>query len=124
MNGHQPLPVLELEIDDRADDLDAGIADHHIQTAISRHGLRHAGIDLRLIGDIHRDRHGGAAGCGDLFGGDLAGIQRQVGDAHFGALAGKLDGDGLADTARGTGDHGDFVFQLHGIAPGEGLIRG
>jgi hypothetical protein len=115
VDGHQALPVFVLEVDQRADDLDAGIADQHVEPAPSGHGGGHAGIDLRFVGDVHHHGHGGAASGVDFGRCGQAGVEREVGDADLGAFAGKLQRDFFANAAGGAGDQGDFVFELHGV---------
>ena len=58
MDRQQPLPVGKRELDDRLDDLDAGIADQHVDPAVFRHRVGDALLDRRLVGDIHADGKG------------------------------------------------------------------
>jgi hypothetical protein len=52
MDGKQLLPLGELEIDNRVDDLDAGIADQDVEAAEGRDRLRRAGLDLIFVADV------------------------------------------------------------------------
>ena len=82
------------------------------------HDLGDGGVDLRLVADVHCDRHRVGA---DLGGDVLGGGEVQVGDRDLRAFA-RIDvGDVLAEAARGTGDDCDLVLQLlaHAtLAPG------
>ena len=46
MDGEHLLPLLEREIDHGRNDLDASVADEHIDAAEGGDRLRHAGVDL------------------------------------------------------------------------------
>ena len=114
MDRQHLLPLGELELLDRGDGLDAGIADQKVDAAERLDGQRHAGVNLRLVGDVHADADG------DIRPAEL-GRRRHgarlipIGDNHLGAFAREGAGDLLADTARRTRDDGDPVLQLHGI---------
>jgi hypothetical protein len=53
MDGEHFLPVGEGKLLDRMDDLDAGIADEDVDGTELADGLRDAGIDLILAGNVH-----------------------------------------------------------------------
>ena len=55
MDGEQLLPFRELEILERRHDLDAGIADEHVDPAEGGDRLGHAGFDLCLARHVHGD---------------------------------------------------------------------
>ena len=114
MDRQEQLPVLELQVGDRVDMLDAGVADQHVDAAQFGHGLGDPGLDRGLVGHVHGDRDRPVAGRLELVGGRLGALQVEVGDADLGALAGVLEGDLLADAAGRTGDDGDFVLEAHG----------
>jgi hypothetical protein len=114
MDGHQLLPFRKFEVHDRSDDLDAGIADKDIEGTECADDLRGAGLDLLLIGDIHRDCDRSLAGRIEFPGGCIRGLSVEVGNRNLRAFARKDDRDFLADAAGGTGDDGHFVLQPHG----------
>ena len=99
-------------------DLDARIADQHIDAAIGRDHLCHSRIDLFFTLHIHHHRHGRAAGKNDLIGSGLRSRLVHVGNDHLAALTRKGQGDFLADAAGGAGDDADFVLEFHGDAFG------
>jgi len=77
------------------DDLDARVGDEHVDLRPCRDG--HAatpGVHLFLVGHVHRDGQSGILEFGiDGIGGDLGGIQIQVGDGDFGPGGGIALGD-------------------------------
>ena len=58
MDRQHLLPVGEAELLDRMDDLDAGVADQDVDAAECRNGFRDAGVDRRLVRDVHCDADG------------------------------------------------------------------
>ena len=112
MDREHLLPVGKREFFDRMHDLDAGVADQHVDAAISRHHFGNGGIDLVFAGHVHRHAHGCATGFDDLVCGGLRRHLVQVGDDHFAAFAGVGEGDFLADAAGGAGDDADFVLSF------------
>ena len=109
MDRQQPLPVGEREIDDRLDDLNAGIADQHIDPAVFRHRVGDAFLDRRLVGHVHArpQRHPGRFA---LISRAVASAASRLRSAITGAaaLGGKAQRDLLADAAGGTGDDRDL----------------
>jgi hypothetical protein len=55
VNGQHLFPLFERIIDDGADDLDAGVADQHVDAAEVRGRIGHALVDLLFAGDVHGD---------------------------------------------------------------------
>ena len=115
MDRQQQLPFAVIELIHRFDDLVAGIADHDIQATEMGSDRIDAGIDLRLIGDIHLHRH---RGIGAVQGVDLrhrgvGDLAVKIGDRHFRAFADEGQGDFLADAAGSAGDDGNFIFHAH-----------
>ena len=53
MDGEELLPFGELELLERRDDLDAGIAHEHVDLAEGFDRLGHAGLDLGFVGHVH-----------------------------------------------------------------------
>ena len=100
----QLLPVGEGEVDQRLDDLDAGIADQHVDLAVFGDDVGGALFDRGLVGHVHRHREGVASAGLDLGCGRIGGVDVQVGDDGNAALGGKAQRDLLADAARGAGD--------------------
>src|SRR5271157_6460189 len=66
VHGQDLPPVSEREVDQRGDVLDTGVADQDVDAAESSGDLVDTGIDLRLVGDVHRDRRRDAAAERDL----------------------------------------------------------
>ena len=109
------LPVGELELVDRVDDLHAGVGDQDVQRAEVFHHLIGAGLDRRLVGDVHGDAERLAAGLDDGRGGGLRRLPVDVADRHLGAFLGVELGDRLADAAGRAGDQGDLAVEtVHG----------
>jgi hypothetical protein len=117
MDCEQPLPVGERKIHDRVDDLNAGVADQHVDPAIFCHGVGDALLHRSLVGHVHTDREGIAAVASDILGSGAGGVEIEIGnhgDATFGR---KMQRDVLADATGGTGDErnlsvesGHFLF--------------
>ena len=63
--------------------LDPGVADQDVDAAELGGDLVDAGLDLRLVGDVHRDRRRDAAAARDLAGDLLGGSQVEVGDGDL-----------------------------------------
>ena len=61
MDRQQLLPVGEGKVDERLDDLDAGVADQDVDLAVFGDGVGDALLDRSLVGHVHRDRKGVAA---------------------------------------------------------------
>src|SRR5262249_22518538 len=116
-------PVGEREIDHRRDDLDAGVADEHVDAAKGLDDRGNAGLDLLLVGDVHGHADGLAAAGLELRGRRVSGLELEVGDGDLGALREIGAGDVLADAAGGAGDDGDFVLHAYGDLPPPILIR-
>ena len=68
MNGRQFFPIVETQIHDWANDLDAGITDEHIDRSIGRHNVGDALVDLRFVSNVHRDTHRNTTSPDDLIG--------------------------------------------------------
>lgn len=115
MDGEEFFPIGEGEIDQGFDDLDAGVADQHVDPAEFFEGGIDAVLNLLLVGDVHGDGEGFGAGLADFGGGGLGGIEVEVGDDGVAAFAGELFGDGATDAAGGAGDDANFsVKTSHG----------
>ncbi len=112
MDAQEPLPVGELEVLDRGDDLDAGIAHQHIDLAEMLDRLGDAGIDRVLAGHVH-DHAQRLARSAELGGDRVGGGLIDVGDDDLAALAHVGLGNLLADAAGGAGDDGNFVLHTH-----------
>ncbi len=108
----QLLPVRELEFIERRDDLDAGIADEHVDLAELLDRARDAGLDLLLVRHVH-DHADRLARIAEFRRRRVGGLLIEVGDHDACALARKGRGDLLADAAGGAGDDGDFVLETH-----------
>ncbi len=117
VDGQHLLPVRELELFHRMNDLDARIADQDVDAAKGRHAGFNAGVDLLFVRHVHGNANGLPAAGLDFGGGRVSGGLVQVRDHDLGAFLGEHDGDLLADAAGRAGDVGDFVFQLHASSP-------
>ncbi len=114
MDRQKQLPLGKIEVDQRRDDLDSGIADQDVQRAERLDNLGGAGIHLAFVRHVHDDADGALAGRVELPGGGLGRLLVEIGNGDLRALADENGGDLLADAARRTGDDRDFVFQAHG----------
>ena len=124
VDGEHRLPVGKGEVLDRVDDLDAGIRDEDVDRAPRRDHGGDAGVDLLLVGHVHRDSHRRAGVIGiDTGSGSFGGFELQVRNGDLGSGLGIELGDGEADAAGGAGDNGDLVAEVHGKAPVEGQAR-
>ena len=108
VNGHHLLPVREGVLVKGVDDLDAGVRHDQVAGTVGLHHLVEAGLYLLLVGHVHVDGDGGAAGSGQLLDQSLGGGQIHVGHDHAVALLCHALGAGLADAGRGAGDQCGF----------------
>src|SRR5271165_4848824 len=109
MDRQQPLPVSKRKIDDRFDDLNAGIADQHIDPAIFRYRVGDALFDRRLVGDVHPDGKGIRSLRLDLARGGVGMVEIEIGNDRYSTLGGKPQRDLLADAASGARDDCDLI---------------
>jgi hypothetical protein len=116
VNRQHLLPVGEVEVDDRPDDLDAGIADQDVDPAVSRHGVGDTLLHGGLIRDVHGDRKGIRALCLDLSCRRIRGIEIKIGDNWNAALFGEAQGDLLADATGRASDHCDFSVKTRHVS--------
>src|SRR5271165_4848825 len=93
MDRQQPLPVSKRKIDDRFDDLNAGIADQHIDPAIFRYRVGDALFDRRLVGDVHPDGKGIRSLRLDLARGGVGMVEIEIGNDRYSTLGGKPQRD-------------------------------
>ena len=103
----------EWEFLDRMHDLDAGVADQHVDAVPCAYHGDDGRVDLLLVGDVHRDRQRLAAFGGDLVRDRLSRRLVQIGDRDARALGGEAQRDFSTDAARGAGDNADLVTQRH-----------
>src|SRR3954452_997576 len=115
MDGKHLLPAAEVELVDRLDDLNAGIAHQHIDPTKCIGDLGEPGIDLPLVGDVHGNAHGLTPGGLELRRSGVRTLLVEVGDDHLGSLAGVNQGDLLADAAGGTRNQSDLTLQAHNL---------
>ena len=111
VDGEQLLPFCELELDERGDDLDAGVADQDVEAPEGFDHPCHPGFDLLLVAHIHRDPERALHERIDLGRRFLRRLLIEIGDHHLCALAGEGERNLLADAARGARDHGDLVHE-------------
>src|SRR5208337_2612105 len=86
VHGQNLPPVGEREVDQWRDVLDTGVADQDVDAAESSGDLVDTGLDLRLVGDVHRDRRRDAAAERDLAHDLLGPAEVEVRDGDFRAL--------------------------------------
>ena len=111
MDREHLLPLIERELVDRLDDLDAGIADENVDRTKTLKSGGDAGFDGGLVADVHGDAHRDAACPIDLVRGRLRGGQLQVGDHDLCVLGGKALGNLLADAACCASDDGNHAAE-------------
>ena len=107
MDREQLLPFCELELDERGDDLDAGVADQDVEAPEGFDHPCHPGFDLLLVAHIHRNPERALKRRIDLGRRFLRRLPIEIRDHHLCALAGEGERNLLADAARGARDHGD-----------------
>jgi hypothetical protein len=106
MDRQHLLPLGERKLVDWVNDLDAGVAHEHIDSAeLCGYRLDAAGDGL-LVADIHGDAHGLPSGRDNFSRRSVCRFAVQVGDRDSGALAGEAEGNVPADAAGGAGDDG------------------
>ncbi|MNT38409.1 hypothetical protein D3C72_1745990 [compost metagenome] len=121
VDGLHLLPVRVGEVFDRVDDLDAGVRDQDVDTAVGGRDLVDALVHGVFAGDVHRHAHCLAARLLDFAGNGVRAGLVQVGDRDGRACAGEGQGDLFADAAGGAGHDGDFSIQLaHAATSGSG----
>src|SRR5262249_44137458 len=107
-----PFPVCEVELIERSDNLNASIADKHVNFSELLDRPRDTRLHLLLIRHIH-DHAQGFAGITQFRRGRIAGLLVQIGDRDARSLAYEGFGDLLADAAGGAGHDGNFVLEPH-----------
>jgi hypothetical protein len=86
--GHPP-PVLQLQLGERRDVLDPGIAHRNVQPPESPHRIGHSPIHLLLPGDVHRQCDGLPAPGANALRRSLGRGPIDVGDRHRRPLGGE-----------------------------------
>ena len=104
VDGHGEVELVEIERGDRTDGTDdAGVVEHHIETAEGRHrevdGRRYG----RLVGHIGDDETARRAEFVDE---GPTPLVLDLGDDHAGALGNEPAGGGGTESAPGAGDDG------------------
>ncbi|MCY1236639.1 hypothetical protein D9M72_493050 [compost metagenome] len=106
VDGDDPVPLLDREILDLLDILNAGIVDEDVDVAEAACRRRHQVGDLVRLRHVSRvvdDRAGGQ--CPDFLRRGLDFVRRaEAVQDDIGAAPGESLGDGKADAARRTGD--------------------
>lgn len=113
MDRQHLLPVGEGEVDDGRDDLDARIRHEYVDATEFGGDRLDAGVDLRLVGDVHRHAHRTITARIELTRGGLRRLDVEVGDCNLGAGCEEDLGDVLADAARRAGNDGNLVVEVH-----------
>ena len=114
MDREQLLPVGELELVERCDDLDAGVADQDVELPKASIALATPASTCGFVGDIHGDADGAAAAGSSSAAVASAPFWLRSAITTLAPSRGEDDGDLLADAAGGAGDDGDLVLQTHG----------
>ena len=109
VDGKHLLPFVEIELDERRHDLDAGVADQDVEAPEGFDRLRHSAFHLLLVADIHANPERTFAHRIDLGRGFLRRVLIKIRDDHLCSLAGEAERNLLADAARGSGDHRHLV---------------
>src|SRR5579875_1089705 len=117
MNRYHPAPVVEGELVERIDVLDAGIAHQHVDAAIGLDQGGDGAVDLGFLRHIHAQPRRLPAGLADLARDHVRGVEVEIGDAELCALARESERDLAPDPAGGTGDDGNLVLHAHGESP-------
>ena len=68
VNGEHPFPFAKGEVLDRVHDLNAGVADQHVDGAELRDGGINAAVDGLLVGHVHGEANRFGSGVADLLG--------------------------------------------------------
>src|SRR6516225_10486761 len=98
MDRQQLLPFCELEVDNRRNDLNSGVAHENVECSEFLDHLRGADIHLLLVGHIHRYADGALAGGINLMGGRIGAVTVEIGNSDDGSLPSKYPRDLLADS--------------------------
>ena len=113
VHAHDLAPVLQRQLVEGLDVLDTRIGEGDVEPAPGVHHLLNTGVHRLLVGDVHGQGQGLAAGVTDRRRRLFRGGTVQVGHRHPGAFAGVALGDRPADAATGPGDHRDALFKTH-----------
>src|SRR5690554_5050782 len=114
MHSGDLAPVVETQLIERFDMLDAGVGHGDVEAPPLLYHGSDTGIHSGLISDIHGNRQSIPAVLADYLGGLLGGFQVKVGNRYLGALASKALGDGQTNAADCASDQSDFVLHTHG----------
>jgi hypothetical protein len=93
----------------RPRDLDIGIVEGDIETAMGGQDKLERLLDVGILGDICANKGGGAAVLGDRRGDVRAFLFATAGEDDFGARFGKSQRRGFADTGGASGNEHYFV---------------
>ena len=93
-------------------DLYAGIRDEDVDFAERRDRLLDPGVDLILVGHVHRNRDGVFLAA-ELLRSGIRRVEVEVCDDDAAAGCNVTLGDAVADAAGGTRDEGDFTVEFH-----------
>jgi hypothetical protein len=116
VNGQHTLPIRQRQVTQRLNVLHSSIAHQEVNASPLLGTLGKGLIHLRLITDIHSDRHGRSACLADLSSCGLACIKMAVGNANPGAFARKGLGYAETQTLVSTGDQSHPLLQPHAFA--------
>ena len=127
VDANDGVPLLDRELLDRRDVLDAGIVDEDVDGAEIPLGLGHHLRDLaraQHVGRIESDA--GAVRRTGLDGGRIVGRRAEAVEHDIGACRGERLGDAEADAGGRAGDDGCLALELHGLSrpSGVGLVAG
>src|SRR5262249_6612547 len=124
MDRQQLLPLGELEIDQRGNDLNAGIADKNIERAECFDHSCGACLHLPFVTNIHTHADGALSARINLASRRISRVLIKICNRDLRTLASKNNGDVLAYPTGSTGDDGNFVLETHVNLPWLPLASG
>src|SRR5262249_56894127 len=113
LDPQQLLPLGEPEFHHRRDVLNAGVAEKNIKRAERLDSPGGASLHLLFVGDIHRHADGALSAGIDLTSRFISRLLIEICNRDLRTLAGKNNGDVLADPTGCAGDNGYLVLETH-----------
>src|SRR5262249_50303277 len=107
----------KLEVDQRRDDLNTGVADQNVERAERLDDGGDTRLHLVLGGDVHGDADGALTARVDLPRGGVGRLLIEVGDRNLRPFARADEGDLLADAAGRSRNYGNLILQTHDHSP-------
>ena len=100
------VPRVGVDLEERAEAVEAGVVDEHRRCAERRADLVDRGVESGPVGHVHGEADGRAAGGDDLGRRVVGGVAVAVEHRHRQAVGGEPLGDGEADARAAPGDDG------------------